>query len=62
LLRSAILAIDLAGGEAALWHFRLDGADYLAEGDAHGWSLSAKAPAAPADVTVTATAQAPAGR
>jgi hypothetical protein len=57
LLRSAILAIELAGDEAARWHFRLDGADYLAEGDARGWSLSAKAPAAPADVTVTATAQ-----
>jgi len=39
------------------WHFRLDGADYLAEGDADGWSLSAKAPAALPDVTVTATAQ-----
>jgi len=57
LLRSAILAIDLADGEAARWHFRLDGADYLAEGDADRWSLSAKAPAAPADVTITATAQ-----
>jgi DNA-binding HxlR family transcriptional regulator len=57
LLRSAILAIELTGDEAARWHFRLDGADYLAEGDAHGWSLSAKAPATPADVTITATAQ-----
>jgi hypothetical protein len=57
LLRSAILAIELADDEAARWHFRLDGADYLAEGDAHGWSLSAKAPATPADVTITATAQ-----
>jgi DNA-binding HxlR family transcriptional regulator len=57
LLRSAILAIELTDDEAARWHFRLDGADYLAEGDARGWSLSAKAPATPADVTVTATAQ-----
>ena len=58
LLRSAVLAIELAGDEHARWHFRLDGGDYLAEGDAHGWSLSANAPdapAAPADVTITAT-------
>ena len=57
LLRSAILAIELAGDEPVRWHFRLDGGDYLAEGDAHGWSLSANAPAAPADVTITATGQ-----
>jgi DNA-binding HxlR family transcriptional regulator len=57
LLRSAILAIELAGDEPARWHFRLDGGDYLAEGDAHGWALSANAPAAPADVTITATSQ-----
>ena len=59
LLRSAILAIELAGDEPARWHFRLDGGDYLAEGDAHGWSLSANAPAAPADVTITATSSRP---
>ena len=55
LLRSAILAIDLPAGEPARWHFRLDGDDYLAEGDHHGWTLTANAPAAPADVTITAT-------
>ena len=55
LLRSAVLAIELAGDEQARWHFRLDGGDYLAEGDAGGWSLSANAPDAPADVTITAT-------
>jgi DNA-binding HxlR family transcriptional regulator len=57
LLRSAIRAIDLASDdhEPARWHFRLDGADYLAEGDGQQWSLAAKAPSAPADVTVTAT-------
>ncbi len=57
LLRSAIRAIDHAAGdhEPARWHFRLDGADYLAESDGQQWSLAAKAPPAPADVTVTAT-------
>jgi DNA-binding HxlR family transcriptional regulator len=57
LLRSAIRAIDLATDdhEPACWHFRLDGADYLAESDGQQWSLAAKAPPAPADVTVTAT-------
>ena len=60
LLRSAIRAIDLATDdhEPAHWHFRLDGADYLAESDGHQWSLAAKAPPAPADVTITATTQA----
>ena len=58
LLRSAIQAIDLAAGdhEPARWHFRLDGADYLAESDGHQWSLAAEAPSAPADVTITAVA------
>ena len=57
LLRSAIRAIDLAAEdhEPARWHFRLDGADYLAESDGQQWSLAAKAPPAPADVTITAT-------
>jgi DNA-binding HxlR family transcriptional regulator len=57
LLRSAIRAIDHAADdhEPARWHFRLDGADYLAESDGQQWSLAAKAPPAPADVTVTAT-------
>ena len=60
LLRSAIRAIDLAADdhEPARWHFRLDGADYLAESDGHQWSLAAKASPVPADVTITATAQA----
>ena len=44
--------------QPARWHFRLDGADYLAESDGHQWSLTARAPPAPADVTITATAQA----
>src|SRR6266851_3109692 len=60
LLRSVTQAIDLATGdhEPARWHFRLDGADYLAESDGHHWSLAAKTPPAPADVTITATTQA----
>ena len=60
LLRAAIQAIDLATGdhEPARWHFRLDGADYLAENDGHQWSLTAGAPPARADVTITATTQA----
>ena len=44
--------------EPARWHFRLDGADYLAESDGHHWSLTAEAPPAPADVTITATTRA----
>jgi DNA-binding HxlR family transcriptional regulator len=60
LLRAAIQAIDLATGdhEPARWHFRVDGADYLAESDGHQWSLTASAPPASADVTITATTQA----
>jgi DNA-binding HxlR family transcriptional regulator len=68
LLRSVTQAIDLAAGdhEPARWHFRLDGADYLAESDGHQWSLTAGspppltagAPPAPADVTITATTRA----
>ena len=60
LLRNAIRAIDRATDdhEPARWHFRLDGADYLAESDGRQWSLTAKAPPAPADVTITATTQA----
>jgi DNA-binding HxlR family transcriptional regulator len=60
LLRAAIQAIDLASGdhEPARWHFRLDGTDYLAASDGHEWSLATQAvPSAPADVTITATAQ-----
>ena len=60
LLRNAIRAIDLASDdhEPARWHFRLDGADYLAESDGRQWSLTAKAPPAQAEVTITATTQA----
>ena len=60
LLRNAIRAIDRATDdhEPARWHFRLDGADYLAESDGRQWSLTAEAPPAPADVTITATTQA----
>jgi DNA-binding HxlR family transcriptional regulator len=57
LLRSVIQAIDLAADDhqPARWHFRLDGADYLAESDGHQWSLTASAPPGPADVTITGT-------
>jgi DNA-binding HxlR family transcriptional regulator len=57
LLRAAIQAIDLATDDhgPARWHFRLGGADYLAESDGRQWSLVAETPAAPADVTITAT-------
>jgi DNA-binding HxlR family transcriptional regulator len=57
LLRCVIQSIDLAAGEhrAARWHFRLDGADYLAESDGSHWSLTAGPVAGPADVTVTGT-------
>jgi DNA-binding HxlR family transcriptional regulator len=60
LLRSVTQAIDLAGGdhEPARWHFRLDGADYLAESDGRRWSLTTGVPSAPADVTITGTTQA----
>jgi DNA-binding HxlR family transcriptional regulator len=60
LLRSVIQAIDLAGDNhsPARWHFRLDGADYLAESDGQQWSLAAQAPTAPADVTITGTTRA----
>ena len=59
LLRCVTQAIDLAAAdhEPARWHFRLDSADYLAENDGHQWSLTAGAPPARADVTITATAQ-----
>jgi DNA-binding HxlR family transcriptional regulator len=60
LLRSATRAIDFAAGDyrPARWHFRLDGGDYLAESDGQRWSLTAQAPAGPADVTITATTRA----
>ena len=60
LLRAVTQAIDLAADDHELtrWHFRLDGTDYLVESDGHQWSLSAKAPSGPADVTITATTEA----
>ncbi len=60
LLRSVIQAVDLAADDRqpARWHFRLDGADYLAESDGHHWSLTAGTQAAPADVAITATTRA----
>ena len=60
LLRSVAQAIDLAADdhEPARWHFRLDGADYLVESDGRQGSVTTGAPAAPADVTITATSQA----
>jgi hypothetical protein len=42
----------------ARWHFRLDGADYLVESDGRQWSLTAGAPPARADVTITGTTHA----
>jgi DNA-binding HxlR family transcriptional regulator len=60
LLRSVTQAVDLAVDvhEPARGHFRLDGADYLAESDGHRWTLTTGAPSAPADVTITGTTQA----
>jgi DNA-binding HxlR family transcriptional regulator len=60
LLRSVVQAIDRGTGDhrPARWHFHADGADYLAESDGQHWSLAAKAPSAPADVTITGTSQA----
>src|SRR5689334_18123186 len=59
LVRSAIQAIDLAGGDhgPARWRCRLDGADYLAESDGREWGVTAGPPATRADVTITATTQ-----
>ena len=60
LLRSVTQAIGLAADDhdPARWHFRLDGADYLAESDGQQWVLTTGAPSAPADVTITGTSQA----
>ena len=60
LLRAVIQAIDRAADdhEPTRWHFRLDGTDYMAENDGNHWSFTAKAPPAPADVTITATTRA----
>lgn len=69
LLRAAIAAVDhapvdhavdhaAAGHEPARWHFRLNGADYLAGRDGRHWTLTAQAPATPADVTISGTTEA----
>jgi DNA-binding HxlR family transcriptional regulator len=60
LLRSVVQAIDRGTDDhrPARWHFRADGADYLAESDGQHWSLAAGARSAPADVTITGTSQA----
>ena len=60
LLRTAVGAIDHAGKdrEPARWHLHLDGEDYLVRSDGERWTLTAEAPTAPADVTVTGTARA----
>ncbi len=59
LLRSVIQAVEHAGADhkPARWHFRIDGDDYLAESDGRHWTITAKAPSAPADVTLTATTE-----
>ena len=63
LLGALTRAIELAAGDSgpARWHFRLDGADYLVEGDSGRWSLTSGTPAASAGVSITATTQALAG-
>ena len=60
LLRTAVQAIDDAAGDhqPAYWHFRLDGDDYLVHSDNDRWRVTAEAPSAPAEVTVTGTAAA----
>ena len=60
LLRSVTQAIGLAADDhdPARWHFRLDGADYLAESDGQQWVLTTGTPSAPAEVTITGTASA----
>jgi DNA-binding HxlR family transcriptional regulator len=60
LLRTAVEAIDRAGNDRrpARWHLRLDGQDYLVASDGDRWSLTAEAPTASAEVTVTGTAAA----
>jgi len=62
LLRSVLQAVEARGldtgdGAQARWHFRLDGADYLAESDGHHWTLTAGTPPAPAGVTITGTTE-----
>jgi DNA-binding transcriptional ArsR family regulator len=60
LLRSVAQAIEIAGDDhrPARWHFRLDGSDYTLESDGRQWVLTGAAPSGPAEVTVTATAEA----
>jgi hypothetical protein len=60
LLRSVTQAIELAADdhEPARWHFRLDGADYLAESDGQRWSLTTGVPGRAANVSVSVTGSA----
>ncbi len=63
LLRAAIQSVEHAERadaerEPARWHFRLSGADYLADSDGRHWTLTAQAPATPADVTISGTTDA----
>jgi DNA-binding HxlR family transcriptional regulator len=60
LLRAVIQAVEHAGDDQdpARWHFSIDGDDYLAESDGTQWTFTARAPAAPADVTLTGTTDA----
>src|SRR6478672_10513015 len=63
---AGIIAADREPGRREVWYrltpagadLRPDGADYLAENDGRQWSLTAGAPPAPADVTITATTRA----
>jgi DNA-binding HxlR family transcriptional regulator len=56
LLRAVAQAIDMVADAhvTELWHFRIDGADYVIEGDGKHWSHRAGTPQVVADVTITA--------
>jgi DNA-binding HxlR family transcriptional regulator len=60
LLRSAVQAIDLAGGdfEPTSWRLVIDDADYLVECDGHRWLLRAATSTSPVAVVVVATTEA----
>jgi DNA-binding HxlR family transcriptional regulator len=57
LLRSAIQAIDLMADDhrPSRWHLHLDGADYHVVSDGHRWTVAVQEPAAPPDLTISAT-------
>ena len=60
LLRAITEAINAAQGEEddhqpALWHFRLEGTDYLIESDGHRWTLEHAAPSGPVGVMIDTT-------